>query len=70
MLTYLQKGHSCQVVFFSNRRNLMSDINAVETTLERVKELVGDFGLCQGSLKKNEIGNRGSIMFQPNLKKR
>lgn len=69
MISYLQKGHPCQVAITSNRRNLRQDSNAVVTTLDRVCELVGENGTQQGVMKKNTFGSRGSLLFQPNSKK-
>ena len=69
MVSYLQKGHSCQVVITSNGRSLREDSNAVVTTLDRVKELVGEVGVQQATMKKNAGGSRGTLLFQPNLKK-
>lgn len=69
MLSYLEKGHPCQVAITSNRRNLRQDSDAVGTTLGRVRELIGDSGKQQGQMKKNTFGSRGSLLFQPNSKK-
>jgi len=69
MISYLIKGHPCQVAITSNRRNLRHDSNAVVTTLGRVSELIGENGKQQGRMKKNVYGNRGSLLFQPNSKK-
>jgi translation initiation factor IF-3 len=70
MIGYLTKGHACQVTITSKGRFLKVDKDIVETTLERLKELVGDDGNPQGNMKKNEWGNRGSLLFQPNSKKK
>jgi len=69
MISYLQKGHPCQVAITSNRRNLRQDSNAVVTTLDRVRELVGENGNQQGQMKKNAFGSRGSLLFQPTSNK-
>lgn len=69
MISYLKKGHPCQVMISSNRRNLRQDSDAVVTTLGRVSELIGENGKQQGQIKKNVWGNRGSLLFQPNSKK-
>ena len=68
MLSYLQKGHSCQVVITSKRRLLMGDKNIIGTTLDRIQEYIGENG-NPGKLKTNPQGNRGSILFQPKSKK-
>ena len=69
MVQYLLKGHACQVTITSNRRNLKSDGNIIIKTLERLKELVGEDGSPQGTIKTNEYGNRGTLLFQPNSKR-
>jgi translation initiation factor IF-3 len=69
MVSYLLKGHPCQVTITSTRRNLNQDQNAIETTLGRLVELVGSDGAPQGNLKKNDYNNRGSLLFQPSKKK-
>ena len=69
MISYLLKGHPCQVTITSTRRNLNQDGNAIETTLERLVELIGSDGSPQGNLKKNDYNNRGSLLFQPAKKK-
>lgn len=69
MLKYLIKGHACQVTITSNRRNLLDDKDIIESTLDRLKEIIGDDGSPQGKIKKNEYGNRGNLLFQPNSKK-
>lgn len=69
MISYLLKGHPCQVTITSTRRNLNQDKNAIETTLGRLVELVGSDGSPQGNLKKNDYNNRGSLLFQPAKKK-
>ena len=70
MIKYLRKGHSCQVTLSSNRQNLNQDKNAVETTLNRVREIVGDYALEQRALKKNPRGSFGRLLLQPNNNKK
>jgi translation initiation factor IF-3 len=65
MASYLVKGHSCQVTITSSRRNLQNDSDVIMTTLERLKEIVGGDGNPQGTIKTNEWGNRGTLLFQP-----
>jgi len=69
MISYLKKGHSCKVSLSSNRRKLREDSNAIITTLGRISTIIGEDGKQQGAVRKNEFGNRGSILFQPNTKK-
>lgn len=69
MVSYLIKGHACQVTISSNRRNLNADKDVIETTLGRLKEIVGEDGSQQGKIKNNQWGNRGTLLFQPNRKK-
>ncbi len=68
LVSYLQKGHSCQVTITSNYRNLKNDQDIIATTLDRIQEYIGESGNA-GKLKKNPYGNRGSILFQPTSKK-
>ena len=70
MIKYLVKGHACQVTITSNRRNLMGDGNIIVKTLNRLKEIVGEDGNQQGTIKNNEYGNRGTLLLQPNSKKK
>eukprot|EP00557_Chaetoceros_sp_GSL56_P004963 CAMPEP_0176494468 /NCGR_PEP_ID=MMETSP0200_2-20121128/10118_1 /TAXON_ID=947934 /ORGANISM="Chaetoceros sp., Strain GSL56" /LENGTH=254 /DNA_ID=CAMNT_0017892239 /DNA_START=303 /DNA_END=1067 /DNA_ORIENTATION=- len=65
MVSYLVKGHSCQVTITSSRRNLNIDSDVIMTTLGRLKEIIGGDGNPQGNIKKNEWGNRGTLLFQP-----
>lgn len=70
MIGYLNKGHACQVTISSNRRRLMADEDAVVTTLNRVREIVGDNAVESRALQKNERGSFGKLMLQPNTKKK
>jgi translation initiation factor IF-3 len=70
MIEYLVKGHACQVTITSNRRNLKGDGNIIAKTLNRLKEIVGEDGNQQGTIKNNEWGNRGTLLLQPNSKKK
>jgi len=69
MVDYLGKGHACQVTISSNRRNLKADTDVINTTLERLTEIVGENGNPQGKIKNNDWGNRGTLLFQPKSKK-
>ena len=69
MISYLQKGHSCQIVITSKRRNLIMDQDVIQNTLERIQFHVGEYGNPQGILKTNPNGNRGTLLFQPKSKK-
>ena len=69
MISYLLKGHACQVTITSKGRFLKEDKDVIVTTLGRLQEIVGEDGNIQGKIKKNEYGNRGSLLFQPNSKK-
>lgn len=66
MVSYLVKGHSCQVTISVKRRNLMADRNAVQNFMTRLEEIVGEDGNPQSKIKLNEQRNRGSVLFQPN----
>lgn len=67
---YLDKGHTCKITITSNRKNLMRDKEAVVTTLNRVREIVGDRAVEPRALRGNEQGTHAVITFQPNPKTR
>ena len=69
MISYLQKGYSCQVVITSRYRMLKDDADIIQTTLDRIQSYIGDVGNPQGPMKKTPFGNRGSVLFQPKSKK-
>ena len=70
LVSYLNKGHSCQVTITSSMRNLIADKDAIINTLDRVRHIIGGHGKEQGKLLVNERGNRGSVLFQPTSKKK
>lgn len=67
---YLVKGHTCKITITSNRKNLRRDKEAVVTTLNRVREIVGDRAVEPRALRGNEQGTHAVITFQPNPKAR
>lgn len=70
LMKYLDKGHTCKITVTSNRKNLMRDNAAVVTTLDRVREIVGDLAVEPRALRGNERGTHAVITFQPNPKAR
>mmetsp|Transcript_32267 Transcript_32267/g.47324 ORF Transcript_32267/g.47324 Transcript_32267/m.47324 type:complete len:360 (-) Transcript_32267:135-1214(-) len=70
VIKYLSKGHPCQITITSNNFNLKSDSDAVITTLNRVREVVGDYAVEGHKVRKNVKGSFATIAFQPNNKKR
>jgi len=65
MISYLEKGHNCQVVITVRRRYMTEDGMAVSGTLERIQNFVQEYGEPTGKMKQNGYGNRASLMFQP-----
>ena len=65
MISYLEKGHNCQVVITVRRRYMTEDGMAVPSTLERIQKFVEEYGEPTGKMKQNGFGNRASLMFQP-----
>eukprot|EP00550_Attheya_septentrionalis_P003971 CAMPEP_0198289990 /NCGR_PEP_ID=MMETSP1449-20131203/7998_1 /TAXON_ID=420275 /ORGANISM="Attheya septentrionalis, Strain CCMP2084" /LENGTH=251 /DNA_ID=CAMNT_0043988401 /DNA_START=138 /DNA_END=893 /DNA_ORIENTATION=- len=66
MVDYLIKGHNCRVTISSNWKNLNRDQNALLTTLERVRTLVGDTATEARGFVVNERGNRATLLLSPN----
>ena len=69
MVKYLTKGHAVRVTLTARLRALREDTDAIKTTLDRVKELVGDKAVEVKELKSNERGSYGNLLLHPNLKK-
>lgn len=68
MVKYLEKGHACRITLTARYRNLQADALAIETTLERVKELVGDKAVEARGMKANDRKSFGSLLLHPNKK--
>ena len=69
MVKYLTKGHAVRVTLTARQRMLREDTDAINTTLERVKELVGDKAVEVRAMKSNERGSYGNLLMHPNIKK-
>ena len=70
MIKYLKKGHAIRVTLTARYKSLNQDADAISTTLERVKELVGDLAIEARSMKANDRKSYGSLLFHPNLRKK
>lgn len=68
MIKYLDKGHAIRVTLTARQRSLNADAKAIETTLDRVKELVGDKAVEVRGMKSNDRGSYGSLLLHPNKK--
>ena len=69
MLKYLGKGHAIRVTLIARQRILNVDAAAIETTFERVKELVGDRAVEVRGMKANERKSYGSLLLHPSKTK-
>jgi len=65
MCKYLEKGHAIRVTLTARRHMLNADEGAIVTTLERVKELVGELAVEARGLKANEKKSYGSLLMHP-----
>ena len=65
MLKYLSKGHAIRVTLTARNKSLVADAEAIHTTLERVKELVGDKAIEARGLKANDRKSAGSLVLHP-----
>ena len=70
MIKYLKKGHAIRVTLTARYKSLNQDADAISTTLERVKELVGDLAIEARGMKANDRKSYGSLLFHPNLRKK
>lgn len=69
MIQYLTKGHAICVTLTARQRSLNEDAQAIRTTLDRVKDLVGDKAVEVRGMKSNDRGSYGNLLLHPNLKK-
>lgn len=69
MIQYLEDGHAIRVTLTARQRSLNEDAHAITTTLERVKELLGDKAVEARGMKANDRNSYGSLLFHPNTKK-
>ena len=68
MLKYLGKGHAIRVTLTARQRSLNADAQAIRTTLDRVKELIGDRAVEARGMKANDRLSYGNLLFHPNNK--
>ncbi len=67
LIKYLSKGHAIRVTLTARRYSLNEDSSAINTTLERVKEIIGDRAVeVKGSMKGNARGSFGTLLLHPN----
>lgn len=68
MMRYLERGHAIRVTLTARQRSLNSDADAILTTLDRVKELVGDLAVEARGMKANDRKSFGSLLLHPSKK--
>lgn len=68
MLNYLSKGHAIRVTLTARGFSLNEDADAIKTTLDRVKELIGDKAVEARGMKANDRMSVGNLVFHPNKK--
>ena len=66
MIKYLTKGHAIRVTLTARQRTLKEDAAAIETTFERVKELVGDRAVEARGMRANDRKSYGTLLLHPN----
>ena len=65
MLKYLGKGHAIRVTLTARQRSLNEDAQAISTTLDRVKELIGDRAVEVRGMRANDRLSYGNLLFHP-----
>jgi translation initiation factor IF-3 len=65
MMKYLEKGHAIRVTLTARQRSIKEDADAISTTLDRVRELVGDRAVEVKKLTANERNSYGSLLLHP-----
>ncbi|KAL3803944.1 hypothetical protein ACHAW5_001721 [Stephanodiscus triporus] len=68
MLEYLGRGHAVRVTLTARQRSLKDDADAISTTLDRVRELVGDKAVEARGMKANDRNSYGSLLLHPSKK--
>ena len=69
MIKYLVKGHRCQVTIIASRFRLRENAAASAVTLDRVREILGEYVMEPKNKKGNEAGTYTTMQFEPNPKK-
>ena len=68
MLDYLGRGHAIRVTLTARQRSIQEDAHAIATTLDRVRELVGDKAVEVKKLTANDGNSYGSLLLHPSKK--
>jgi hypothetical protein len=68
MILYLGRGHTVRVTLTARQRSLKDDANPIRTTLERVKELLGDGAVEAWGMKSNNQNSYGTLLLHPSNK--
>jgi translation initiation factor IF-3 len=68
MMEYLGRGHAVRVTLTARQRSLKDDADAIRTTLERVRELLGDKAVEARGMKSNDRNSYGTLLLHPSKK--
>ena len=66
MIKYFKKGHAIRVTLTARKWMLAKDEQAITTTFERVRELLGDRAVEARGMKANDRKSYGSLLLHPN----
>ena len=66
MIKYIEKGHAIRVTLTARKWMLAKDEQAITTTFERVRELLGDRAVEARGMKANDRKSYGSLLLHPN----
>ncbi len=68
MIGYLGRGHTVRVMLKARQRSLKDDANVIRTTLERVRELLGDRAVEVQGMKSNNRNSYGILLLHSSNK--
>ncbi len=68
MMEYLGRGHAVRVTLTARQRSLKDDADAISTTLDRLRELVGDKAVEARGMKANDRNSYGTLLLHPSKK--
>ena len=68
MMEYLGRGHAVRVTLTARQRSLKDDADAIRSTLERVRELLGDKAVEARGMKSNDRNSYGTLLLHPSKK--
>jgi translation initiation factor IF-3 len=68
MTEYLGRGHAVRVTLTARQRSLKDDADAISTTLDRLRELVGDKAVEARGMKANDRNSYGTLLLHPSKK--